>query len=269
MENSVAGFRAICFHTLDYSTTGRAIFTDMSNSILPTAPDAPPPLQIGMLIYPLMTLIDMVGPQCVLGMHGVTHLLWKTLDPVPTDSGVTVLPTATLAECPANLDVLFVPGGLGTNAMMQDAEVLAFLAEQGKTARYITSVCSGSMILGAAGLLDGYKAATHWSGYGVLEALGIEAVHSRVVADRNRFTGGGATAGLDFGLTLLAELRGTTVAQVSQLAMEYDPQPPFNAGSPESAGEELTAVVRGIMKRVVEEGAEIAKRVRAKRAAIA
>ncbi|MBC7925409.1 MAG: DJ-1/PfpI family protein [Bryobacteraceae bacterium] len=152
----------------------------MSNPVLSIAPDVPP-LQIGMLIYPLMTFIDMAGPQSVLGMHGVTHLLWKTLDPVPTDSAVSVLPTATFAECPANLDVLFVPGGMGTNAMLQDVEVLAFLSEQGKTARYIASVCSASLILDAAGLLDGYKAAIHSASHETLDEPGVEAVHSCVV----------------------------------------------------------------------------------------
>lgn len=152
-------------------------------------------------------MLDFVGPQTALGMHGQTHLVAKTMDPVHSDSGVSIVPTATFADCPKKLDVLLVPGGFGTKAM-RDAETIAFLAEAGKTARYITSVCSGSLLLGAAGLLDGYKAATHWACYDALEALGVDAVHERVVVDRNRFSGGGVTAGLDFGLTLLAELRG-------------------------------------------------------------
>ncbi len=228
--------------------------------------DAPAPLQIGMLLFPQMTLLDLVGPQAALGMHGQTHLLWKTLEPVLTDSGISLLPTATFAGCPANLDVLFVPGGFGANDMLQDAEVLAFLAEQGKTARYIPSVCSGSLILAAAGLLDGYKAATHWACYDALEALGIEAVHSRVVADRNRFSGGGVTAGIDFGLVLLAELRGATVAQVTQLAMEYGPKPPFNAGSPETAPPEITAIASSILKPLMDQATVIAQRLHVSRA---
>lgn len=218
-----------------------------------------PPLQLGMLLYPNMTLLDLAGPQAALGMHGQTHLLWKTLEPVATDSGIAMLPTTTFADCPDELDVLFVPGGLGTNDIMEDAEVLRFLAERGARARYITSVCSGSLILGAAGLLEGYQAATHWACYSALEALGVDAVHRRVVVDRNRFSGGGVTAGLDFGLTLLAELRGETIAKVTQLALEYDPQPPFDAGSPAAAGPEVTALVTGMMREMTDGGVKIAE----------
>lgn len=230
-----------------------------------TMPDSPPPLQIGMLLYPGMTLLDLAGPQASLGLHGKTHLVWKTMDPVATDSGISLLPTTTFADCPADLDVLFVPGGLGSNDPMEDAEVLRFLADRGKRARYVTSVCSGSLLLGAAGLLDGYKAATHWAGYDVLEALGVEAEHRRVVVDGNRFTGGGVTAGLDFGLTLLAELRGETVAKLTQLLLEYDPKPPFNVGTPETAGPELTAMAKSMMHEMFARGVEIAKTSRRKR----
>jgi cyclohexyl-isocyanide hydratase len=204
------------------------------------SPDAAP-LEVGMLLFPGLTLLDLAGPQAALGLHGRTHLFWKTLDPVMTDSGVALVPTATFADAPARLDVLFVPGGSGTNQAMKDEEVIAFLAELGRDARYVTSVCSGSLLLGMAGLLDGYRAATHWACYGALEALGVRPGHERVVADRNRFTGGGGTAGIDFGLTLLAELRGEEVAKITQLMMEYDPAPPFDAGSPAGAGPKLTA----------------------------
>ena len=124
------------------------------------APDAAP-LEIGMLLYPGMTLLDLVGPQSALGMHGRTHLFWKTLDPVMSDTNVAIVPTATFADKPAALDVLFVPGGFGTMAAMEDEKTIAFLAEQGRDARYITSVCSGALLLGMAGLLEGYRAATH------------------------------------------------------------------------------------------------------------
>ena len=179
------------------------------------------------------------------------------------------MPTVTFADCPVDLDILFVPGGMGTNEAMRDPEISAFLAERGKTARYITSVCTGSLVLGAAGLLDGYKAATHWAFYDVLDALGVEAVHRRVVADRNRITTGGVTAGIDFGLTLLAELRGETVAKVTQLVMEYDPKPPFDTGSPQIAGPEMTAMATGMMQTKIAEGVEIAKRLRMNRASAA
>ncbi len=230
------------------------------NPLVDTAQTVPP-LQIGMLIYPNMTLLDLVGPQTAFGFHAKTHLVAGTLDPILTDSGVSILPTTTYADCPKNLDVLFVPGGLGTNAAMQDKAVLAFLAESGKSARYIASVCSGSVILAAAGLLDGYKAATHWALYPQLEATGnVEGVHERVVADRNRFTGGGVTAGIDFGLTLLAELRGNQIAKMTQLMMEYDPKAPFDTGSPLAAGAELTALAMGVLQPSIDEGMNIARK---------
>lgn len=230
---------------------------------LPTnpAPHDATPLQFGMVIYPRMTLLDFAGPQAALGLHGQTHLVWKTLDPVLTDTGVPIVPTTTFADCPANLDVLFVPGGFGTADAMRDAELLAFLADRGKTARYVTSVCTGSLILAAAGLLDGRKAATHWATYTSLEALGVEGVHSRVVIDRNRVTGGGVTAGIDFGLKLLAELRGENVAKMTQLMLEYDPHPPFQAGNPEAAGPEVTQLVVDGLKDLNVDMVETARRI--------
>ncbi len=209
----------------------------------PTSSPDLKPLTVGMLLYPGLTLLDLAGPQAALGMHGRTLLLWKTLEPVPTDGGLLLNPTTTFADCPRDLDVLFVPGGFGTNEAMKDAAVVGFLADVGPSARYVTSVCSGSLLLGMAGLLDGYRAATHWAFYDALEAVGATATHERVVVDRNRLTGGGVTAGIDFGLTLLAELRGERVAKVTQLALEYDPEPPFRTGTPEAAGPELTGIV--------------------------
>ena len=223
------------------------------------APSAPP-LSVGMLLYPGFTLLDLAGPQSAFGLHGQTHLFWKTMEPVPTDTGISLNPTATFSNAPQELDVLFVPGGFGTNAAMKDGEIIGFLADVGRRAHFVTSVCSGSLLLGMAGLLDGYRAATHWALYDVLEALGVQAVHERVVADRNRFTGGGVTAGIDFGLRLLAELRGDQVAKLTQLAMEYDPEPPFNTGSPELAGPELTAMAMSIVgEDSIREGVEIAR----------
>ena len=230
----------------------------MENQLPAFAPDLPP-LEIGMLLFPGMTLLDLAGPQSALGMHGRTHLFWKTLEPVMTDSGVAILPTATFADASQRLDVLFVPGGFGTVEAMKDRAVIAFLAERGRDARYVTSVCSGSLILGMAGLLDGHRAATHWACYDILDALGVEAGHERVVADRNRFTGGGVTAGIDFGLTLLAELRGPEVAKITQLMMEYDPAPPFDTGCPQRAGPEMVGVARAMMGASMAEGAEIAR----------
>ena len=210
-----------------------------------------PRLRVAMLLYPGLTLLDLVGPHTTLSMHSDICLVWKTRDAITTDTGVRIEPDTTFADCPTDLDVLFVPGGFGTAGVMMDAQVLEFLRDRGRSARYITSVCSGSMILAAAGLLQGYKATTHWSSLEVLAALGVDVVRSRVVIDRNRMTGGGVTAGIDFGLTLLAQLRGEDAAKLSQLAMEYDPAPPFDAGSPESAGPVITAQARAFVASAI------------------
>ncbi len=203
------------------------------------------PLVIGMLLYPGLTPLDLTGPFEVFSRlsNAVVHVVWKTREPVASDSGLSILPTMTMAECP-ELDVLFVPGGPGQVALMDDQPTLDFLAQQGKRARYIASVCTGSLLLAAAGLLKGYRAACHWLSRDQLELLGAEPVNARVVADRNRVTGGGVTAGIDFGLTLAALLRGDRQAKRIQLLLEYNPAPPFEAGSPETAGMELVAEIR-------------------------
>jgi cyclohexyl-isocyanide hydratase len=220
----------------------------------------PPPLQIGMLIYPGVTLLDFIGPLTALGATEKVHLVSKTLDPVLSDSGVAIVPTTTLETCPSDLDVLFVPGGFGTADVMEDKESLRFLADRGRRAKYVTAVCSGSLILATAGLLEGYRATTHWSSYDVLAALGVEVSEERVVVDRNRITGGGVTAGIDFGLVLLARLRGDSIAKMSQLAMEYDPAPPFDAGRPQKAGPEATAMARNFISEVHARTLSIAER---------
>jgi cyclohexyl-isocyanide hydratase len=201
-----------------------------------------------MLVYPGMTLLDMAGPQTIWGFRAQTHLVWQQRGPVLSDTGVSMVATHDFLDCPEEVDVLFVPGGFGTWDVVGNTDALDFLRRTARRARYVTAVCSGSIILAAAGLLDGYKAATHWATYEVLEALGIEAVRKRVVIDRNRITGGGVTAGIDFGLTVLAELCGVEAAKTTQLLVEYDPAPPFNAGSPEAAGPELTASVMGMLR---------------------
>jgi len=213
-----------------------------------------------MLLYPGLTQLDLTGPFEVL--HRVpgaeVHLIWKSLDPVVADSKLGLLPTTRLAECPA-LDVVFVPGGAGQMALMQDAEVLDFLSRQGKGARYVTSVCTGALVLGAAGLLDGYDAATHWAFMDLLPMFGAKPVKKRVVVDRNRITGGGVTAGIDFGLTLAAELAGAPFAKSIQLGLEYDPAPPFRCGHPDVAEPEILATVRGrfdeLYRKRMEQGA--------------
>jgi len=196
-------------------------------------------IQIGILLYPNVTQLDATGPAQVLSRvpGAQMHMIWKTRDPVPTDAGFSIVPTTTFADCP-QLDVICVPGGGGQVAVMGDAEALEFLRQQAASARYVTSVCTGSLILGAAGLLKGYKSACHWAWRDMLKDFGATPVAERVVRDRNRISGGGVTAGIDFGLTVAAELAGEEVAKSIQLVLEYDPQPPFDAGSPEKAGAE-------------------------------
>jgi cyclohexyl-isocyanide hydratase len=221
-----------------------------------------PPFHIGMLVFPGMTNLDFAGPLEVLArMPGaVVHVLGKERAAVLTDIGQPVLPQLTLAEAPA-LDMLFVGGGPGATALMEDADVLDFLRERAPAAQWITSVCTGALVLGAAGLLRGYRATTHWTAMEVLPLLGAEPVHQRVVVDRNRITGGGVTAGIDFGLTVAAQLHGEAVAKGLQLGMEYDPRPPFDCGSPGSAPADLVAQVRERAATLTEARLAVARRI--------
>lgn len=195
---------------------------------------------IGLVMYPGMTALDIVGPQAVFSSlpNVQIHRIWKTLDPIKTDDGMVILPDTTFAACPP-LDVICVGGGLEQMAVVDDPEVLEFLKKQGSTAKFITSVCGGSVFLAKAGLLQGYRAATHWAMREELAKLGVEVGTERVVIDGNRMSGGGVTAGIDFGLTIAKVLRGEEAAKIAQLLMEYDPAPPFDAGSPEKAGPDL------------------------------
>lgn len=204
--------------------------------------------QIGMVLYPKLTQLDLTGPFEVFSRlpDVQVQLLWKTLDPVTSDTGLTMMPTCTFADCPA-LDVICVPGGPGQMDLMEDQELLGFLRTQGEHCEFVTSVCTGSLLLGAAGLLDGYKATTHWSALPFLESFGAEPVKERVVWDRNRVTGGGVTAGIDFALTLAAKRWGEDVAKAIQLGLEYDPAPPFDAGSPDRADEKLLTRVMELL----------------------
>lgn len=192
--------------------------------------------RIGFLLFPNITQLDLTGPHEVLSkLPGAkVHLIWKTLEPVKAVGGLSILPDTTLSNCP-QLDLICVPGGPGMTALMLDEEVLAFLRKQAQGARYITSVCTGSLVLGAAGLLKGKKAATHWTAMDVLPALGATPIEERVVIDGNVITGGGVTAGIDFGLKVAAEVAGEEVAKQIQLQIEYDPAPPFDSGHPRSA----------------------------------
>jgi putative intracellular protease/amidase len=198
--------------------------------------------QIAMLIFPQMTILDLIGPHFMFSslMNTKLVLVAKSLEPVTSDSGVTVLPTATFASCPRDLTVLFTPGGTdGTLAAAKDRETLAFMADRGSRAKYVTSVCSGSLVLGAAGLLKGYKATSHWACRDALAGFGAIPTDARVVRDRNRITGAGVTAGIDFGLTMVAELRDQHYAECIQLMAEYSPSPPFNSGSLKTANADV------------------------------
>ena len=203
------------------------------------------PLQIGFLIFPEMMPLDMVGPFEVFTKMPDTklHLVWKSLAPVTVAGGLQMLPTTTFTDCPA-LDVICVPGGSGMNPLLNDEETLEFVRDQANGARYITSVCTGSLVLGAAGLLKGKRAATHWMSREMLSAFGAIPVADRVVIHGNVITGGGVTAGVDFGITLAAELFGPEIAKTIQLAIEYNPAPPFDTGAPERAGEKIVAAAR-------------------------
>ncbi len=207
----------------------------------------PNPLQIGIVVFPKVTQLDFTGPlQVFSSLPGATvHLIWKRIEAVPSDTALTVMPTVSFAECP-QLDVICVPGGAGTDDMVVDDEMLDFLRQQAKAAKYVTSVCTGSLVLGAAGLLRGYKATTHWTAMGYLEPYGAEAMKTRVCVDRNRVSGGGVTAGIDFALTLVSILADRPTAEMIQLRLEYNPAPPFTSGSPDTAPPEVIARLRAL-----------------------
>jgi cyclohexyl-isocyanide hydratase len=205
----------------------------------------PAPLQVGLLVFPKVTQLDFTGPlQVFSSVPGAkVHLVWKRIEPVTSDSVMVLTPTTTFADCP-QLDVVCVPGGAGSDDLLSDEEVLAFLRRQAEGAKYVTSVCTGSLVLGAAGLLNGYRAATHWSAIDNLAAFGATPAKVRVCVDRNRITGGGVTAGIDFALTLVEMLVDRKTAEAIQLRLEYNPVPPFNAGSPDTAPAETLALMK-------------------------
>lgn len=198
------------------------------------------PLQLGMLCYPRLTQLDLTGPYEVLSrtQGSEVHVLWKDTAPVKAEKGFWIVPTRTLRETP-NLDVLVVPGGPGQQDLMEDDEVLSFLRVQAQNAQYLVSVCTGSLILAAAGLLRGYRATCHWMFLPLLEPLGAIPTRARVVIDRNRITAAGVSAGIDCALQLVSLLRGQEAAEAIQLQIEYDPQPPFRCGSIDTAPESL------------------------------
>ena len=223
------------------------------------------PFRIGFLLFPNLTQLDLTGPFEVLSKTpgGEVHLIWKTREPVRDNSGLTVVPSTSFADCP-QLDLICVPGGPGVSAVMEDTEALAFLRRQAAGARYVTSVCTGSLVLAAAGLLKGKRAACHWMSRELLREFGATPVAERVVRDGNIITGGGVTAGIDFGLTVLAEIAGRDHAELVQLRIEYNPQPPFAAGSPDVASPALVERITAVSAPLQQARLEQAKRLGAK-----
>lgn len=213
----------------------------------------------GMLVFPDLTQLDLTGPYEILARlpGSETRLIWKTLDPVRSEHGLAILPNATFDSCGA-LDLVLVPGGGGINPLLEDGETLAFLRRAAAAARYVVGICTGSLVLGAAGLLRGKRAGTHWMSRDLLAAFGAIPVAERVVVDGNLFTGGGVTAGIDVALRVAAAVAGRATAEAIQLGVEYDPRPPFASGSPETAPD---AVREAVLARAASRQRDRAERV--------
>jgi cyclohexyl-isocyanide hydratase len=194
------------------------------------------------LLFPEVTQLDLTGPAQVFANLPDTEvaLTWQTTAPVRTDCGWSIVPTHSFDACP-DADVLFVPGGGGTFDLLEDPVILGFLRRQAATARWITSVCTGSFLLAAAGLLTGRRATSHWASLDMLAEFGVTPVHDRVVIDGNLVTGAGVTSGIDFALTLAATEHGDAVARSIQLTLEYDPAPPYPDGSARLADPQTVA----------------------------
>ena len=200
-----------------------------------------------MFIYPGMTTLDLMGPLQTWQMwpNAEFQIVAETSGVVTTDTALSVVATHGFDDAWDTPDILFVPGGTeGTMALLSDKKVLGFLARRGENATWVTSVCSGALVLGAAGLLEGYKATSHWYVRDMLTSFGATPVADRWVIDRNRASGGGVTAGIDFGLAIMAHICGEEVARQAQLAMEYSPRPPFQSGTPEEASPETLKAVK-------------------------
>lgn len=194
--------------------------------------------QVAMLMYPGFTALDLVGPYHFLGgmLGAKVHLVTNQSDlrPVPSDLGLAIQPTSTMADCPSELTVLFAPGGTdGTIAAARDPATVAFMHDRGERATYVTSVCTGALILGVCGFLKGRRATSHWAARDLLGAFGATPVNKRVVVDGNVITGAGVTSGMDFGIALAQTLRGRPHAEAQMLTAEYAPEPPLTGGTVE------------------------------------
>ncbi|PJZ26803.1 thiamine biosynthesis protein ThiJ [Leptospira hartskeerlii] len=220
------------------------------------------PFNIGLLIFPDLTPLDFVGPYEVFSRmkNSKVHIIAETKDPVPSERGLFILPDRSLDEN-IDLDLVLIPGGLGVNRLMENEKVLNWLREKSKTSKYISSVCTGSLVLAAAGLLNGYKATTHWLSLDVLKLFPkIDVKEDRVMIDRDRITGGGVTAGIDFALRVVAEIQGQKAAEEIQLMIEYNPEPPFLSGHPKTANPDIVSETRSSKKKAQDLRKEIAVR---------
>lgn len=198
-----------------------------------------------MMCFDDMTQLDLTGPLEVFSRFpdSRVHLLSKSKSPVRSRGGLQIIPDTTFDKCPEKLTIFFVPGGPGIAHLLQDRDTMSFVASR-KRDDYITSVCTGSLILAAAGLLTGYKATTHWMSMELLQLMGVLTVNERVVVDGNRITGAGVTSGIDFGLLLASVLFGRDLAEEIQLQIEYNPKPPFSSGHPDIADPRIVSSVR-------------------------
>jgi cyclohexyl-isocyanide hydratase len=222
----------------------------------------PKKIRIATVLFPGLTQLDLTGPFEVLNTSPFTEIdvLWHRLEPVIAQGGLVLTPTATFEDYGA-ADVLFVPGGPGVLEAMQDDALLAFVAAAAKNVRFLTSVCTGSLVLAAAGLLIGKRATCHWSSIELLALMGARPVSERVVEDGNIITGAGVTSGIDFGLTVAARLLGQDAAERIQLLLEYDPAPPFQSGSPARASEATVSGVTDILAPIIEKRRDLAARI--------
>jgi cyclohexyl-isocyanide hydratase len=215
-------------------------------------------LVVGMIVFPEMTILDFTGPYDVFVRASCYSVLivGANTSPFKVEGGMQMQADLSWENCP-QFDILFVPGGKGINPLLSDKNFLQFLQRQAQNAKYISSVCTGSLLLAAAGLLTGYKATTHWRSLELLERFGVQAVNERVVIDRNRITGGGITAGIDFALSLTALTGGHEMAKTVQLILEYAPQPPFQSGSPELAEPAIVASAKTMTQALFDQRVEI------------
>lgn len=220
------------------------------------------PINIVLIAYPKMTALDLLGPQYMLSllMGAKVIIAAETKDVVVSDSNLKIIPDVDFASCPRDVELFLLPGGTeGTTAAMNNTKLISFVKELGERSKYVSSVCTGSLILGKAGLLKGYKATSHWMTVPILEHFGATPVRERYVFDRNRITGAGVTAGMDTALEFVKRMRGEEYAKTVALLSEYDPAPPVQAGNPKAAGPGPTNMLTEMFAPWIKEAERIAK----------